>query len=134
MGEGGHSDAAALDAIAGELYSLPPARFTAARNARAGLAAPALGREVRALRKPTVAAYAVNLLVRDGRLTEAVELSAALRDAQDDLDAAELARLGAQRRALVAALAAQAADLAEEQGVAVSASAREDVRRRSTRR
>jgi len=116
-----------LDAIAAELYGLPPAEFTAARNARAGLAAPALARQLKALRKPTVSAWAVNLLARDGQLADAVELSAALREAQDDLDAAELARLGRQRRQLVAALAKQAVGLAEEAGGSLSAAARDDV-------
>ena len=115
-----------LDAIAAQLYVLPPDRFTAERNSRArGPQAAA----IRALRKPTVAAWAVNLLVRGGELAEAVELSAALREAQDDLDAAELSRLGRQRRALVAALTGQAADLAQEQGVGVGAAAREQIER-----
>lgn len=120
-------DAEDLDTIARELYALAPAKFTAARNARAGLAAPALAKQVKALRKPTVSAWAVNLLTRDGQLADAVELSAALREAQDDLDAAELGRLGKQRRQLVAALAKQAVDLAEEEGGTLSAAAREDV-------
>ncbi|MBW9122050.1 transposase [Microbacterium trichothecenolyticum] len=116
-----------LDALAAELYALPPAQFTAARNARAGLAAPALAKRLKALRKPTVSAWAVNLLARDGQLADAVELSAALREAQDDLDAAELSRLSRQRRQLVAALAKQAVGLAEEAGGTVSAAARDDV-------
>ncbi|MBW9111116.1 transposase [Microbacterium ureisolvens] len=116
-----------LDALAAELYALPPAQFTAARNARAGLAAPALAKRLKALRKPTVSAWAVNLLARDGQLADAVELSAALREAQDDFDAAELSRLSRQRRQLVAALAKQAVGLAEEAGGTVSAAARDDV-------
>ncbi|MCH6231959.1 transposase [Microbacterium sp. CFH 31415] len=116
-----------LDAIAAELYVLPPAEFTAARNARAGMADRSIAAQVKGLRKPTVAAWTVNLLARGGRLGEALELSAALREAQDDLDAAELSRLGRQRRALVAALATQAAGLAKDAGVAVSAAARDDV-------
>ncbi|WP_438353865.1 transposase [Microbacterium sp. CJ88] len=118
---------AAVDAIAEELYVLPPAGFTAARNARATAADRAITARVKALRKPTVAAWAVNLLVREGQVAEAVELSAALREAQDDLDAAELAQLSRQRRALVAALAGQAAGLAADAGVPVSAAARDDV-------
>ncbi|MDE0545240.1 transposase [Microbacterium sp. C7(2022)] len=117
-----------LDAVAAELYALPPAEFTAARNARAQREAPPLARAIRALRKPTVAAFAVNLLTRDGQLSEAVELSAALREAQDDLDAAELSRLAPQRRALVAALADSAAGLATAQGVSVSSAAHESIR------
>lgn len=117
----------ALDDIAAELYALPPGEFTAARNARAGLAGGTTARAVKALRKPSVAAWAVNLLAREGQLAEALELSAALREAQDELDAAEMSRLGRQRRQLVAALAKQAVELAKDAGVAVGAAAREDV-------
>lgn len=113
--------------IAGELYALPPAEFTAARNARAAASPAALAKQVKALRKPTVAAWAVNLLARGGQLADAVELSSALREAQDDLDATELSRLGAQRRQLVAALAKQAAGLAADAGVSLSAAARDEV-------
>ncbi|HEY5935624.1 MAG TPA: hypothetical protein VIU61_13335 [Kofleriaceae bacterium] len=120
-------DAAQLDAIAVELYALPPDDFTAARNARAAAADRSLAARVKTLRKPTAAAWAVDLLARDGQLAEALELAGALREAQDDLDGAELARLSRQRRALVAALATQAVDLAAERGVAVSAAARADV-------
>jgi hypothetical protein len=116
-----------LDAIAAELYILPPSEFTAARNARAGMAAGPLAKQIKALRKPTVAAWAVNLLAQDGQLADAVELSAALREAQDDLDAAELGRLGKQRRQLVAALAKQAVGLAQDAGGNLSAAAQEDV-------
>jgi len=118
---------AGLDEIATELYALTPAEFTAARNARAAASDPALAKRVKALRKPSVAAWAVNLLARDGQLADAIELSAALREAQDDLDAAELSRLGAQRRQLVAALAKQAVGLASDAGVALSAGARDEV-------
>jgi hypothetical protein len=117
-----------LDAIAAELYALTPDEFTAARNARAA-ASGDLRTQVKALRKPTASAWAVGLLAREGALGEALELSAALHDAQDDLDAAELAKLSRQRRQLVAALAAQAAKLAEARGVAISGAARADVER-----
>lgn len=116
-----------LDAVAAELYALPPDEFTAARNARANQADRPLAAQIKALRKPTAAAWAVGLLAREGQLGDALELSAALREAQDDLDAAELNRLGRKRRALVTALAAQAADLAAAKGVTVSASARTEV-------
>jgi hypothetical protein len=118
---------AQLDAIAVELYALPPDDFTAARNARAAASDRLLAARVKALRKPTAAAWAVDLLARDGQLAEALELAGALREAQDDLDAAELARLSRQRRALVAALAGQAVDLADGRGVTISAAARADV-------
>jgi hypothetical protein len=118
---------AGLDEIAAELYALTPAEFTAARNARAAASDPALAKRVKALRKPSVAAWAVNLLARQGQLADAIELSAALREAQEDLDAAELSRLGAQRRQLVAALAKQAVGLASDAGVTLSAGARDEV-------
>src|SRR6478735_4794190 len=60
--------AAQLDAIAVELYSLPPDDFTAARNARAAASDRALAARVKTLRKPTAAAWAVDLLARDGQL------------------------------------------------------------------
>ncbi|POX66268.1 transposase [Microbacterium sp. Ru50] len=129
---GAHTDGGAgdeFDAAAAELLVVAPADFVAARNARATEAPGALGTRIRGLRKPTVAAWAVNLLSRDPSFREALELSGALREAQDDLDAAELARLGKQRRALVAALARRSADLAEEAGVALSAAARDEVER-----
>ena len=88
-----------LDAIAVELYALPPAQFTAARNARAGASDRSLGALIKRLPKPGVAAWAVSLLAREGQLGDALELAAALREAQDDLDAAELsasARSGAR--------------------------------------
>ena len=116
-----------LDDVAAQLYALTPAEFTAARNARAAAATGDLARGIKALRKPVVAAYAVDLLVQAGELGEALELAAALREAQDDLDAAELTRLGKQRRALVAALARNAADLARDRGVAVSAAAATEI-------
>ncbi|MEZ3159030.1 transposase [Microbacterium sp. BWT-B31] len=120
-------DDAELDAIAAELYALTPDRFTAARNARAGASSRSLAPFVKRLPKPTVAAWVVGLLAREGQLADALALASALREAQDDLDARELARLGRQRRQLVAALAAQAVELADAAGIAVSASAREDV-------
>jgi outer membrane murein-binding lipoprotein Lpp len=118
-----------LDAVAGELYALPPGEFTAARNARAVAATGDLGRRIKALKKPSVAAWAVNLLVRDGQLAEAVELSSALHEAQEDLDAAELAKLGRQRRALVAGLARRASELAGAAGAPLSLAARDEVER-----
>ncbi|MET0735928.1 MAG: transposase [Microbacterium sp.] len=120
-------DADELDAIAAELYALTPEEFTAARNARATTSDRALAAQIKTLRKPVVSAWAVSLLAQEGRLGEALELAAALREAQDDLDAAELSALSRQRRALVSALAGQAVEAAKAHGVTVSAAAREDV-------
>lgn len=121
------SDRDDLDEVAVALYGLTPGEFTAARNARAAASAPPLAGRIRRLRKPVASAWAVGLLARDGMLAEALDLAAALREAQDDLDAAELAALGRQRRALAAALAVQAVRAAEARGVTIGAAARDDV-------
>ncbi|WP_217184084.1 hypothetical protein [Streptomyces sp. AC495_CC817] len=117
--------------IAAALYSGAPEGFTAARNARASAVDdPALATLIRALRKPTVAAWVVNLFAqeRSAQLGEALQLAAELRDAQEDLDAVTLARLGRDRRALTARLATEAASLATVRGARVSPSTLEAVR------
>jgi hypothetical protein len=120
-----------LEVAAARLYGLLPGEFTAARTAAAADAGRARAAEIRALRKPSTAAWVVNALARGSasRLSEALELADRLREAQDDLDAATLSRLGRERRALVAALAHDAAELAEARGVTVSAAVAADVER-----
>lgn len=120
-------DVDGAEVIGAELYALPPEQFTAARNARAAELTGEEAKQVKSLRKPTVAAWAVNLLVADGQLAQAIELAAALRDAQEDLDAAELKQLSRQRRDLVASLAKRAGELVKEQGGSLSSSAQESV-------
>lgn len=121
-----------LDAIVRDLYALPPGEFTAARTARARGADRALAARITAVRKPSVAAWAVDLLAREGLLGEAIDLGAALRAAQDDMDAAALADLGRQRRKLCGLLAGQAVTRAADAGVTVSAPARTDIERTLT--
>jgi hypothetical protein len=78
----------ATDEIIDELYGLPLSEFTQARNqAASGLRRAGRGAEadqVKALRKPSVAAAAVNRLVREHRRDVEAFLRAAatLRDAQ----------------------------------------------------
>ncbi|MEH1014118.1 hypothetical protein V6U90_13530 [Micromonospora sp. CPCC 206060] len=100
------------------LYAAPPDGFVAARDA-AVAAARAAGdaagaREIAKLRKPTVAAWLVNLLAirRPELITDLVELSTALRAAQRELRGDTLRELSGQRRALVGALVAEARSLA----------------------
>ncbi|MFJ3908551.1 hypothetical protein [Streptomyces vinaceus] len=115
-----------VDAVADELYGLAPERFTGARDERAARARKAgqsgAAKAIAALRRPTRAAYASNLLVR--RRPEEVgaflELGEALRRAQRSLDGTRLQALSHQRHAVVAALARTARQLAEEEGRAVS--------------
>lgn len=113
--------------IADELYDLHPTAFTAARNVAA---AGSPDRErIMALKKPTPAAWLVNLLVRQrhDEVSAALQLGEQLRAAQADLDRESLAELTRQRRQLVNALAKQGAGLAEVQGHKVSASTVEEV-------
>ncbi|WP_431791776.1 transposase [Microbacterium paraoxydans] len=119
-----------LDDIAAALYAGPPEEFTTARNARAkDLDDRALAAEVKALRKPAVAAWVVNVFAQEraAQLGEALALAAELREAQEDLDAAALAKLGRERRALTRRLAETAADLAGSRGERVTAATRDAV-------
>ncbi|MCW2623274.1 MAG: hypothetical protein JWL64_2876 [Frankiales bacterium] len=96
------------------LYGLPPERFTAVRDAQVRAARAAgdrdLAKALAVLRRPTVSAYAVNALVRDdaGLLDQLSALGAALGAAQRAGRGADLQALGAQRRALVEAVADRA--------------------------
>lgn len=110
-----------LATVARELYALDPGEFTAARNAAARELKPVdagLAGAVSALRKPSPAAWAGNLLAREhaDRLDTLLELGERMRQAQQNLDRAELGRLGAERRATVAALTRDGAELAAAHG------------------
>ena len=103
------------------LYAVPPEGFVAART-EAVAAARAAGdttaaREIAKLRRPTVAAWLVNLLAirRPELVAELAGLAGELRRAQRDLRGAALRELSAQRRAVVGALVAQARDLARRE-------------------
>jgi len=104
--------------VADRLYTVPPEGFVAARTEAAAAALEAGERERAAaigkLRKPTVAAWLVNLLAieRPEQVRELTELSAALRSAQRELRGAELRELTTRRRSVVARLVAQAQELA----------------------
>ena len=100
-----------------DLYALAPADFTAARDAavqqaRAG-GDRALAKELAALRRPTVPAHLVNLLVRaDPDLVgQLLELGGRLAEAQRAGSGSGLRELGEQRRALVADVTVRALDL-----------------------
>ncbi|BDZ59687.1 MULTISPECIES: hypothetical protein [Barrientosiimonas] len=109
------------DALADEaaaLYALLPAEFVKARDARAKqLRADDkdLAAQVKALRRPTVAAWLVNLLAHEaGALDPLLGLGAALREAQSRLDTATMKQLSAQRPGIVGDLADRAAGLAAD--------------------
>jgi hypothetical protein len=112
-----------LLSIADELYGLPLPEFTPARDAKAKeLKGTDLAKQVKALKKPSVAAWVVNLLVR--RETDQVEqvlsVGAALRDAQAAMSGEALRELTRQRRQLTAAVTTQARRTAREEGTKVT--------------
>nr|WP_201469567.1 transposase [Microbacterium hydrocarbonoxydans] len=123
---------ASLLEIASTLYAGPLDDFIPERNRQAKALSntdPSAAAEVRALRKPSVAAWVVNVFAveRTAQLAEALELAEHLREAQEDLDAKALSQLGRERRALTARLASMAADLAESRGERITAATRESV-------
>src|SRR3954462_1519804 len=109
------------DALIQRLYEEPPDGFVAARTAAINDAKQAGDRDtakrLAALRKPTVAAWVVNLLAlrRPDLIEELVDLSAALREAQRGLQGEQLRELTTQRRQVVSALVSAARKLAVEE-------------------
>ncbi|CCH15989.1 hypothetical protein [Micromonospora lupini] len=101
-----------------QLYRTPPDRFVAARDAAVAEARragdPSTARELARLRRPTVAAWLVNLLAirRPELVADLVQLADALRAAQRELRGPRLRELSAQRRAVVGALVAEVRKLA----------------------
>jgi hypothetical protein len=115
-----------LDAVADELYALPPDAFVPARDDRVAAAKEAgdrdLARAVARLRRPTRAAWLANLLARHRaeQLDELVALARALAQAQQELDGGTLRALSTQRHRAVAAMARDAGRLAAGQGEPVT--------------
>lgn len=135
----GHAGAmGAWEDAVDDLYGGPLGDFVARRDAAARAARTAgdrdLAARVAALRKPTVAAWAVNLLVRDDpSLADQVRaVGEGLREAERTLDGPALRELTTQRRKLVAGLAQQARRLASAAGQKVSDAAAQEVERTLT--
>jgi hypothetical protein len=123
--------------VADELYALPPAEFTRARDERAKALRKEGRREeadaVKALRKPTVAAWALNQLARTRpeQLERLLAAGHGLRAAQEELlaggDRKALQRAAATEREVVAKLADSATGLAAEAGERAGPALREKI-------
>lgn len=106
-----------LAEVAAGLYGVPPADFTAARTAAVRAARQEgdrdLARAVGGLRKPSSAAAAVNLLVRERAddLAGLLDLGVRLREAQAALAGADLRALHAEQQRAVGAAADAALEL-----------------------
>ncbi|WP_333775545.1 hypothetical protein [Streptomyces sp. IBSBF 3136] len=122
-----------LDTVADELYGLPPGDFTTVRDTRAKAARAAgnreLAAEIQRLRRPTLAAWASNLLVRErpAEVQTLLQLGEGLRQAHQDLDGEKLRELSVRQHQLTFALAQQAAQLTAQAGRGIGEAARQDV-------
>jgi hypothetical protein len=115
-----------LDQATDELYGLPPGEFTRARDARAKEVRKDGDRQaadaIKALRKPTVAAWALNQLARRRAkdVKRLVKAGEDLRAAQQELlaggDRGAFQEVAAKERELVADLSSDATAMASEAG------------------
>ncbi|WP_129305095.1 hypothetical protein [Streptomyces sp. L2] len=111
-----------LDAVADELYGVRPEDFVAARDRRAAEARdagePDLAKEIGTLRRPSLAAWVSNLLVRRqaDEVRPLLTLGEDLRRAHRELDGPQLRRLAHQQREVIGTLGRQARQLAAQAG------------------
>lgn len=119
--------------IADRLYALAPSEFTAARDTiakqRKADGEPELAVAVKKLKRPSLAAWVVNLLVRReaDQVAQVLQVGAALREASAAMDGAELRELTRQRRQLTSAVTGQARSLAAEEGMRLTDSVADQV-------
>lgn len=117
--------------IADDLYALPLADFTPARDAlvKEHKDDKALAAGIKGLRKASLAAWVLNLLVRrdPDQVDQVLAVGAALRDAQENLDATQLREFTRQRRQLTASVTTSARRMAREEGVRTTESVGEQV-------
>lgn len=123
-----------LASAAVELLRVPLSGFVAERK-RLAVAArddgdDGLATAILALRKPSVAAWALNVLAahRPDLLGELELLGSALGDAQRSGDATVLRTLGTERRSLIATLVTATVEAAAAEGVSLSGAVIETVR------
>jgi hypothetical protein len=124
-----------LDSVTDELYGLEPGEFTATRNERAKQARAdgdrALAEQIKALDKPTTAAWLVNQLARQlgDQLEPLIDLGRELREATAGISGEELRALTRQRHQLVHALVQEARRLGARHGTRVTDAVAGDVQR-----
>lgn len=119
-----------LVAVADQVYAEPVGGFTAVRDAAAkSCADKALATRIKQLKKPSLAAWAINLLVRreSEQIDQVLVLAESLRAAAESLDGDELRTLTRQRRQLTSALSTTAGQLAREYDVRLTASVADQV-------
>lgn len=123
----------AIEDVVDELYGLDATEFVAARDKRArearGSGDRALADQVKGLKRPSAAAWVVNILVRHRprEIERLLEFGQSFREAQANLAGDELRRLGRQRHQVLGALGQEAGRLAQERGQSVSQAVQRDV-------
>lgn len=122
-----------VDDVAAKLYAVDPPAFLAARSEAVREAReagkPELATAIGKLRRPVLAAWAVNLLARADAagLGQLLALGGELREAHQQMRGEALQRLSRQRHDMLAALAGQARHLAAEAGHPLGAEAAQQV-------
>jgi hypothetical protein len=111
-----------LDDAADELYALPPEEFVEARNALAKKVKSEgeadVAARIKALRKPTLAAWLTNRLARQhaDEVTALAELGERMRKAMSGMDGAALRELTTERKKQVDTLLKAARKIAKDAG------------------
>jgi hypothetical protein len=108
------------EAAADELYTVPPEEFVAARTRLAAELSGDDARLLKSMRRPTVSAWAVNQLSREGAAEPLLELGERVRAAWSHADG--IASLERERAELVGRLVRRTRALAEERGRSLSES------------
>jgi hypothetical protein len=122
-----------VETVLDELYVTPPSDFVGRREVWAAAARTSGrgddARAIRGARRPTLAAWAANLLLRSRpeESRQFLELGESLREAYRTLDPGGLKELSDQRRRVVAALSREAAGLARTAGQPLSGSVLQEV-------
>ncbi|WP_431219420.1 hypothetical protein [Leifsonia xyli] len=89
--------------VAGELYAAEPGDFIARRNAAAAQADKPTAKEIKALRKPSASAAAINALVREhpDLIGDVLQIGSRMRDAFASRDRSEIRSLTQERQRLL---------------------------------
>jgi len=123
-----------LDEAVSQLYGLAPDEFLDARRqlvlATKTAGEPNLTKAIGALRKPTVAAWAINQLTRrqPDEIERLLTLAASLHDAQERVDGPALKELGRERTKLIDELVRSCMQTVQEAGGPLSPSAANQMR------
>lgn len=134
QGDADHDDGLTLEGAVAELYGVPLEDFVTTRTRLAAAAKDAggaeLARELKALRKPSAAAWLLNQVARrDPAAVELVQhVGHRMREATSAGDTAALRSLRPDRDTAISGMVAAAAGVAADEGRAFGAAAADEVR------